>query len=67
MYEEFVVKQRIRRFGMAPGDVGGLPASYGWVEREQTGVAEYRVRRLEPVGCELPASGLERFVFAEKR
>ncbi|MFI9846338.1 SAM-dependent methyltransferase [Nonomuraea sp. NPDC051941] len=67
LYEEFVVKRRLWRFGLAPGEVGGLLASYGWVEREQVGAAEYRARYLEPAGRELPVSDLERFVYAEKR
>ena len=67
MYEEFVVKRRLWRFGLAPGEVGGLLASYGWVERDQVGAAEYRARYLEPAGRELSVSDLERFVYAEKR
>ncbi|MGI5158539.1 SAM-dependent methyltransferase [Microbispora sp. CA-102843] len=67
MYEEFVVKRRLWRFGLAPGEVAGLLADYGWAEREQVGPAEYQARYLEPAGRELPVSDLERFVYAEKQ
>ncbi|MEO3876697.1 hypothetical protein ABGB18_48770 [Nonomuraea sp. B12E4] len=67
LHEEFVVKQRLWRFGLVPDEVGSLLAGYGWVEREQAGAADYQVRYLEPAGRALPVSDLERFVYAEKQ
>jgi methyltransferase (TIGR00027 family) len=65
-YREFVLKQRVWHFGLAPAEVGPLLAEYGWTEDEQVGAAEYRHRYVEPAGRDLPVSELERFVSATK-
>jgi methyltransferase (TIGR00027 family) len=67
MYKEFVLKQRVWRFGLAPSKVGGLLAEYGWTESEQVGAQDYLTRYLRPAGRTMPVSDLERFVYAEKR
>ncbi|WP_439381117.1 SAM-dependent methyltransferase [Amycolatopsis lexingtonensis] len=64
-YEDFVVKWRLWRFGLAPGEVEGLLAEYGWREREQLGPAEFTARYLHPAGRDLPVSEIERSVLAE--
>jgi methyltransferase (TIGR00027 family) len=65
-YRDFVVRQRVWHFGLAPDQVAGLLDEYGWVEREQVGAAEYQDRYLRPAGRDLPVSEIERFVFAAK-
>jgi methyltransferase (TIGR00027 family) len=65
-YQDFVVRQQVWHFGLAPDQVAGLLDEYGWVEREQVGAAEYQDRYLRPVGRELPVSEIERFVHATK-
>ena len=64
-YNDFVVKRRLWRFGLEPGDVAGLLAEYGWREREQLGPDEFTARYLRPAGRELPVSEIERSVLAE--
>jgi methyltransferase (TIGR00027 family) len=64
-YDDFVVKRRLWRFGLHPGEVAGLLAEYGWREREQLGPAEFTTRYLEPAGRDLPVSEIERSVLAE--
>jgi len=54
-------------YGIAPENVAGLLREYGWTEREQVGRSEYLTRYLEPAGrAALPASEVERFVYAER-
>lgn len=66
LYQTFVVKNRVWRFGIEPQHVAGLLREYGWAEREQVGRAELTRRYLEPIGRGLPVSEIERFVYAEK-
>jgi O-methyltransferase involved in polyketide biosynthesis len=54
MYQEFVVKHRVWRFGLDPAHVGALLREYGWTEREQVGNSEYTTRYLRPIGRDLP-------------
>ncbi|HEY0452019.1 SAM-dependent methyltransferase [Actinophytocola sp.] len=65
-YADFVERQRLWHFGLAPEEVGPLLAEYGWTEREQLGAAEYRRRYVEPAGRDLAVSEIERFVGAAK-
>ncbi|MBZ3913775.1 SAM-dependent methyltransferase [Streptomyces acidiscabies] len=65
-YRDFVAKRPIWRFGLAPYDVRPLLEEYGWAEREQAGAGEYSARYLQPAGRDVPVSGIERFVRAEK-
>ena len=60
------VDRRVWRFALDPADVDGLLREYGWAEREQVGPAEYTSRYLRPAGRDLPATPIERFVYAEK-
>ncbi|WP_230466129.1 class I SAM-dependent methyltransferase [[Actinomadura] parvosata] len=69
MYRRFVAQQRIFRFGLHPGDVAGLLAPYGWIEREQVGTEDYLERYVRPAGRERGLAAptpVERFVYAEK-
>ncbi|MFG1708050.1 class I SAM-dependent methyltransferase [Nonomuraea sp. M3C6] len=63
-HRDFVVKDRIWHFGLAPEAVGGLLAEYGWAERGQVGPDEYRTRYLQ--GRDISPSEIERFVYAER-
>jgi O-methyltransferase involved in polyketide biosynthesis len=64
-------ERRTRKFdvwkwGIAPQDVAALLREYGWTEREQAGLAEYAARYLRPACRDMPVSGIERFVRADK-
>ena len=61
-YRDFVLKRRMWKFGLLPGEVEEFLAPYGWVEREQLGPREYAERYLEPSGRALPVSEIERAV-----
>jgi methyltransferase (TIGR00027 family) len=65
-YQDYVVKQRLWRFGINPERVAELLAGYGWAEREQAGPSEYIQRYFQPAGRDLIAMELERSVTAEK-
>lgn len=65
-YRQWVVKEKLWRFGLSPTAVGEFLQRYGWAEREQVGSAEYRARYIEPAGRSLTAIDIERFVSAEK-
>ncbi|MFF7984045.1 hypothetical protein ACFZDK_33855 [Streptomyces sp. NPDC007901] len=65
-YQGFVAKTPMRRFGLAPNDIDRLLQEYGWAEREQVGSREYINHYIRPTGRDLPASEIERFVYAEK-
>jgi methyltransferase (TIGR00027 family) len=66
LYQTYVAKRPIWRFGLAPEHVAGLLGPYGWAEREQVGRAEYIERYVAPTGRGLAVSDLERFVSAAK-
>jgi methyltransferase (TIGR00027 family) len=66
LYRDFVVTDRVWRFGIDPLKVDDLLRQYGWVEREQVGRAEYCSRYIAPRGRELSVTDIERFVYAEK-
>jgi methyltransferase (TIGR00027 family) len=65
-YQDFVVKQRLWKFGVYPEEVEGFLAEFGWRECEQVGPDEYADRNLEPAGRTLTASEIERAVYAER-
>ncbi|MQA93556.1 MAG: SAM-dependent methyltransferase [Streptosporangiales bacterium] len=64
-YHEYVIKHRIWRFGLLPGEVAPLLREYGWTETEQVGPEEYRARYLANRPG-LAVSEAERFVHAVK-
>lgn len=66
-YKQWVVNDRVWRFGLSPTSVGDFLQRYGWTEREQVGHDEYRARYFEPAGRDLAAIDIERFVLAVKR
>ena len=65
-YREFVLKRRMWKFGLLPGEVEGFLAPFGWEEREQLGPHEYAERYLEPACRPLPVSEIERAVHCVK-
>jgi O-methyltransferase involved in polyketide biosynthesis len=65
-YQDFVVKQRLWKFGLHPEEVARFLAEYGWREREQVGPDEYTARYLQPAGRQMRASEIERAVYAER-
>lgn len=66
LYQRFVVKNAIWRFGLDPDDVKPLLGPYGWAVIEDVGPAEYIDRYLRPAGRELTVMAVERFVRATK-
>ena len=65
-YREFVVKRRMWKFGLLPGEVAGFVTPYGWAEVEQLGPEEFTERYVAPSGRSLPVSELERTVRCVK-
>ncbi len=41
-YDDWVVRDKLWRYGLDPEDVGELLRDYGWMEREDVGPADYR-------------------------
>jgi O-methyltransferase involved in polyketide biosynthesis len=66
IYEDFVIKYRVWRFGIDPERVDDLHHEYGWDEHQQVGRSECTARYVEPACRDLPVSEIERFVYAEK-
>jgi O-methyltransferase involved in polyketide biosynthesis len=66
MYETMVARDKVWRFGLAPGYVSPLLAEYGWREVEQVGGSGLASRYLEPVGRRLAVLEAEQSVYAEK-
>ncbi|RDI44417.1 SAM-dependent methyltransferase [Nocardia mexicana] len=66
LYERFVVKDRIWRFGLNLGEVEALLAEYGWRLVEQVGAQQFATRYLTPIGRTGPVSDLECTVYAER-
>ncbi|MDR7277594.1 class I SAM-dependent methyltransferase [Catenuloplanes atrovinosus] len=64
---DFVDRQHIWRFGLDPAEITTLLRPYGWIVREHVGAQEYTSRYLAPTGRDLPVSGIERFVLAERQ
>jgi methyltransferase (TIGR00027 family) len=62
LYQDFVVKDRVWRFGIEPSNVDNLLQNYGWAAREQVGRAEYCSRYVVPLGRDLSVTDIERFV-----
>jgi O-methyltransferase involved in polyketide biosynthesis len=52
-------------FGIPPEAVSTLLKDYGWVEREQVG-SELASKYVDPTGCDLPVSDIERVSYAKK-
>ncbi|HVV24627.1 MAG TPA: SAM-dependent methyltransferase [Pseudonocardiaceae bacterium] len=65
-YQNFVVRNRLWKFGWAPDEVPDFLAGYGWRQVEQVGPAELTERYVRPSGRDLPVSEIERTVLAEK-
>ncbi|HEX2214476.1 MAG TPA: SAM-dependent methyltransferase [Mycobacterium sp.] len=65
-YKQWVVQDKVWRFGLSPAAVGDFLRRYGWAEREQVGFEEYAARYFRPAGRHLAAIDIERFVAAEK-
>jgi methyltransferase (TIGR00027 family) len=66
LYEGMVIRNRIWRFGLAPGDIAGLLADYGWSMAEQMDSSEMSRRYLEPLDRRMPLFAAERSVYAGK-
>jgi methyltransferase (TIGR00027 family) len=65
-YKQWVVDDKVWRYGVAASAVGDFLAGYGWAERDHVGSDDYRLRYFDPAGRDLPAIDIERFVAAEK-
>ncbi|MEJ2678841.1 MAG: SAM-dependent methyltransferase [Gemmatimonadota bacterium] len=66
LYEKYIVKKPIWRFGLDPDDVAGFVAGYGWHVVEHVGYDELAERYVAPTGRALASTPIERIVYAEK-
>ncbi|MGP4020728.1 SAM-dependent methyltransferase [Saccharopolyspora sp. 5N708] len=66
-YRDFVVQQRLWRFGFDPQRLADFLDEYGWRELDQAGPREFAARYLAPYSREMTASEVERSGTAEKR
>jgi methyltransferase (TIGR00027 family) len=66
LYRRMRERSQIWKSGLEPADVEELLDGYGWRTIEQAGPEYYLDHYVRPAGRTLPASGLERTVYAEK-
>jgi methyltransferase (TIGR00027 family) len=66
LYDKFLRRSQVWKFGMLPEDVEGFLASHGWRLIEQAGPDELMDRYVRPAGRNLTASQIEWSVYAEK-
>jgi methyltransferase (TIGR00027 family) len=66
LYDKFLRRSQVWKFGMLPEDVEGFLAGYGWRLIEQAGPDELMDRYVLPAGRNLTASQIEWSVYAEK-
>jgi len=67
LYEKYVVKQRIWRFGLEPDHVAAFLAPYGWRVVEHVGYDDLAERYIVPTGRTMATTPIERIVYAEKQ
>lgn len=66
LYRRFRERHEVWKFGIAPDDVDGFLAGYGWRVIEQAGPEEFARRYVAPTGRALTVSPLETTVLAER-
>ncbi len=66
LYNRFIERNRIWRFGLDPRDVEAFLAEYGWHLIAQAGPHYFMRNYIEPAGRKLTASELEWSAYAEK-
>jgi len=66
LYDKFLRRSQVWKFGMLPEDIEGFLAGYGWRLIEQAGPDELMDRYVRPAGRDLTASQIEWSVYAEK-
>lgn len=66
MYQDFVVKRGLWKFGLHPHQVADFLSEYGWRETDHAGQKEFTERYVRPSGRRLAVSEIERAVTAEK-
>lgn len=66
LYRRFRGEKPVWHFGIAPEDVAGLLAEYGWQEIGQAGRTEFLDRYVRPAGRAVGVSAIERAVYATK-
>jgi methyltransferase (TIGR00027 family) len=66
LYDRYVVRQRIWRFGLDPDAVAAFVAAYGWHVVEHLGYDELAERYVAPTGRVFTSTPIERIVLAEK-
>ena len=66
LYEQYVVRDKLWLFGMAPEEVEDFVGAYGWSVVEHLGYEELAERYVKPTGRELASTPIERAVYAEK-
>lgn len=66
IYKQYVVRDKLWLFGMAPEDVENFLGAYGWSVIEHLGYEGLAERYVKPTGRKLASSPIERMVYAEK-
>lgn len=66
LYQSMVVKDKIWHFGFAPTEIADFLGDYGWRLIEDLSYAELGNQYMQPTGRNLPATPIERMVYAEK-
>jgi O-methyltransferase involved in polyketide biosynthesis len=66
LYKQYVLRDKLWLFGMAPEEVENFLGAYGWRLVEHLGYEELAERYVKPTGRKLVSSPIERMVYAEK-
>jgi methyltransferase (TIGR00027 family) len=66
LYQQYLVKDKIWRFGMDPEGVAGFLEPYGWRVVEHPSYEELAERYIKPTGLALASTPVERMVYAVK-
>jgi len=66
VYKQYVLRDKLWLFGMAPEEVENFLGAYGWRLVEHLGYEELAERYVKPTGRKLVSSPIERMVYAEK-
>lgn len=66
-YQQWVVKDKAWHFGFDPAEVANFLAEYGWRLIEDLSYKALGEKYMKPSGRNLPATVIERMVYAEKQ
>jgi methyltransferase (TIGR00027 family) len=66
LYKQYVVRDKLWLFGMAPEEVEDFLGAFGWSVVEHLGYEELAERYVAPTSRRLASTPIERIVYAEK-